>query len=450
MTQATVLDLPRQDAPLKPIPSDPLQPRKVKPTDDELGDMLIEKWNGEYRYMYGAWHRYGAGIWKLDRRVEMQFWRILIENKVAGIKPNASKAASVEKYCQMHLMVDDELESGDTLHYINLRNGLYNLEYDGLEKHRPGLYFTSQLGFEYNPKATAPTWRNFLATVLVDSEGNTDHELINLVQEAFYYSLTADTSYRVSFWTVGASGTGKSTLVNTLIALAGDSWVAIDLDSLKDNQYQLADIAGKRLVTFSEPDSRQPLADGWYKKLVSKDPISARQIHGKPFNFVPICKVWGSMNDTPKVVDRSDAVFNRVIIIPMNHVIPHDQRDGNLDEKLLNELPGIFNWCLEGGRRLRHNGHFTRSRQSEAARDDFRKENDTERLYMTERCQTGNQYKVAVETIYQDYKTWCDESGYRPKAKVQFGKDLARLGFKAGRGTAGARFWSGITLNSHT
>lgn len=452
-------DTPLGNMPEEPSgthPARPLEPgdfhgSRVKPTDDELGDQLLAKWSEERVFMYGAWHRYEGGVWKPENRAAMQFWDILIENKPRGIKPNAGKAASVEKYCQLKKLVDEKELSQD-VEYINLQNGLYSLQTDTLEPHRADLYFTSQLPFAYDPAAVCPAWEQFLAQVLVDEKGLPDSDLIMLLQEAFYYSLTSDTSYRVSFWCVGASGTGKSTLVNVLLQLAGDAAMTIDLDSLKDNQYQVADIAGKRVVSFSEPDSRQPLADGWYKKLVSKDPIPARQIHGKPFNFIPICKLWGSMNDTPRVVDRSDAVYGRVIIIPMNKVVSAKDRDGRLDEKLRGELAGIFNWALKGGARLKKRGRFTVAEQSEAARDAYRQENDTESLYLSERCTRGDNYTVSADDLFQDYKAWCLDNGYGLKPKVRVGKEWKRLGLIPERERVDgkqSRIWHGVAL-THT
>ncbi len=98
-------------------------------------------------------------------------------------------------------------------------------------------------------------------------------------------------------------------LINILQELAGNSHTPIDLDTMTTNPYQIADIAGKRLVTFTEPKANSVLPDNHYKRLVSQDAITARQIYGKPFRFVPICKVWGAMNEFPRVIDRSDAIF---------------------------------------------------------------------------------------------------------------------------------------------
>ena len=418
--------------------------RPAKPTDDELGEELISRWQGEYKFIYGAWHKYETGVWKPDTEAGLQFWRVLIDNKKNGIRPTAGKAASVEKYCQLRAVVkDDQIDAGHE--YINLQNGVFNLTTGELEPHRPELYMTTQLPFAFDEEATCFTWHAFLRDVLVWPDGTFDPDLTNLIQEAFYYSLTADTSYRVSFWLKGLSGTGKSTLINVLVALAGNSHIPIDLDGLSDNPYQLAEVAGKRVVTFSEPENRSPLADGVYKRLVSKDPQLVRAPYGKPFSFVPICKVWGSMNDTPRNTDRSDAIYNRVMIILMNRVIPEEKKDRRLDEKLLAELPGIFNWALIGGKRLNRNGHFTVSQQSIEAGKEYKSENDVEALHVSEAYERMPDGWLTVDAAYQTYRSWCTDNGYQPKSKITFGKDMKRLGFIASRSPNGNhRIWKGL------
>lgn len=34
-----------------------------KPTDDEIGDMLIGKWDGNVRFFFGQWYQYADGVW---------------------------------------------------------------------------------------------------------------------------------------------------------------------------------------------------------------------------------------------------------------------------------------------------------------------------------------------------------------------------------------------------
>lgn len=417
---------------------------RLKPTDDELGQLLIDRWNGEYAHIYERWHHYNKGLWTPLKRIALQFWQILIENKGRGISPNSGKAESVEKYCRLCLMVDEEMVDQNQ-DYINLQNGLYNLETGSMEPHKPDLYLTSQLDFAFDPRATCPNWIKFLSTVFVTPEGQPDMELITVTQEAFGYSLTAYTHLRASFWLIGPTASGKSTALKVLINLSGSGHQAIDLDAMKDNQYQMADVAGKRLVTFTEPDARSPLADGQYKRLVSSDTVSARQIHGRPFNFIPQCKLWGAMNDTPRVMDRSDAVYGRIIILPMLNAIPKDKWDLEIDDKLKAELPGIFNWALVGWKRLQQQGAFTRAAQSDQARDDYKAENDAEATYFMERLEKGERYFIKADELYQNYKSWCEENGFKPKNRNNVSKDWKRLGLIAKRETAG-NFYYGARL----
>lgn len=418
----------------------------VKPTDDELGEALIARWENRRAYIYGQWHAYEHGVWTPAARNSLEFWEILKENKSRGIKPNSGKASSVEAYCQLRLMVEDK-HVDNVKHYINLQNGLFNLETGRMEPHRPDLYLTSQLDFPFDSAARCPHWLKFLDEVLVTPAGQPDRELITLMQEAFGYSLTAQTHLRASFWCIGPSGTGKSTLLKVLINLSGSGHLAIDLDAMKDNQYQLAEVAGKRLITFTEPDARSPLADGQYKRLVSSDTISARQIHGRPFNFIPQCKLWGAMNDTPRVMDRSDAVYGRIIIFPMLHIFDKAQWDLNIDEKLRLELPGIFNWSLAGLARLEAQGKFSYAQSSEEARTEYKRENDAEATYMEDRIERGERFSIKADDLYRDYRGWCEDNGFKPKNRNTVSKDWKRLGMMS-KHTKNGNFYIGIRIKN--
>ena len=411
---------------------EPSSNRPNKPTDDELGDRVIAKWQGKYAYFYGQWYEYDNGVWVATQSIRLDIWTELKIAKAEGIRPSDSKVTSVEKYIQLMLMIEDD-KIDKYLDLINLQNGVYNLDTETLEPHRQNYYMTSQLPFEFDADAKPDTLFKFIKSAFVKPNGKHDIDLNFLVQEAIGYSLTSNTDHRVSFWLVGESGTGKSVLINLLATLAGSSYVTIDLDQLSQSPYQLADVAGKRVVTFTEPSARSVLADNHYKRLVSQDEILARQIFGKPFRFTPICKVWGAMNDTPRVLDRSDAVFNRVIIINMNHVVDEKERDPRLVEKLKAELPGIFNWALDGLKRLRKSGKFTLSEQAKKAREEYKAENDTEAAFADQCLEFDPENKVRGQYLYDCYQSWCKRNGTYSKSSIKVAKDWIRLGLEKKR-----------------
>jgi len=419
--------------------------KTYKPTDDILGQRFIEQSDGKYAYFREDWHKYESGQWQPDKRFRRGIWDVLIAAKTEGVRPSNGTVSSIESYVQLELMVDDdEIDAHEN--YINLQNGLYNLKTKKLEAHKREIYATSQLPFAYDAQAECPKFLMFLYDVLVDSEGDTDYGLLRVVQEAFGYSLTASTRHRVSFWLVGPSGSGKSTLLNVLIDLAGDSHVSIDLNELSNTNYQLADVAGKRVVTFTEPESGSVLADGHYKRLVSNDVIMARQPYGKPFRFRPVCKLWGAMNETPYIIDRSEAVYGRVMIIPMNHVIPVEKWDMQLYDKLKSELAGIFNWSLEGLIRLQKQGQFTLCDQIEAARSEYRQENDNEAAFVSEKLVLDPSGKIGAQELYNAYKTWCELNGMKSKGSRKVRKDWKRLGLTYNR--TNYSMWEGAYLRN--
>lgn len=422
----------------------PNEPKKYKPTDDEVGNMLIEAWQGNVRFFFGAWYRYESGVWSPFNGVKRAIWEKMIELKVFGVRPADSKVSAIEKYLQVFLVVDDSLIDKQN-NYINLENGLFNIENYKLEAHNRETYITSQLPFSYDEDADCPHFRKFLSEALVKRDGIMDFDLQMLLLEGMGYSLTTNTDYRVSFWLVGASGTGKSVLLNVIQKLAGSSHAAIDLDALTDNPYQLADIAGKRLVTFTEPKANSVLADNHYKRIVSQDTIMARQIFGQPFRFVPNCKLWGAMNHTPRVIDRSDAVFNRVLIIPMNHIMPEEKKDLRLGEKLESELAGIFNMALIGLKRLRRANAFTKAKQAEQARQDYKNENDIEAAFIEECCIRDIQAQTNAQSLYDAYSAWCRRNGALSKSHITVKKDWERLGFKRHK-TNKANVYLGLRL----
>lgn len=402
--------------------------RTPPPSHDELGDALIEVWDGTVAYFREQWHRYQDGWWKPEPNIASPIWAIMKANKKMGVKPTKTMASSIESYLKSQLYVPDEqVDNGDD--YVNLENGLYNLETDTLEPHRRDLYLTSQLGFAYDPEAACPTWLKCLDEWFMTPDGSPDQELINVFQEAFGYSSTADTSYQVAFWLFGEAASGKSTAVKVLKVLMGNAYIEIDLSALNRNQYQLAEIQGKRVVSCTEAAANSVLQDNVFKQLVSGEEVVTRQIRQSTRRFKPQAKVWWAMNEMPRNQDRSSAVYRRLVIIPFRNPVPFEKRDRRLDEKLKAEAPGIFRWALEGLRRLRQQRRFTSPTTVREAVEEYKAENDVEAAFVADWGVCDPKQETKSSTLYGAYAVWCDLFGYKPQPMKTVKRDWIRLGF---------------------
>lgn len=443
-TSDVVLDEIEQVGFEVPAPEDQAQ---YVSDDDQLADIVIDEIGSNYRFFRSAWHVYESGLWQAVKNINREIIRVLRVNRPNGVRPSRSKCSSVEFFVQTALELEDDSIVDDYPQYFSVRNGLFNLDAMQLELHRKDAYITAQASFDFDPRANAPTFRSWLAQMLVKPNStDTDWDLVNLVQEMMGYCLTGDTYYRVSFWIVGGSATGKSTLIILMRILMESYHTTVNLNQLATNRFLLARIAGKRLVTSVEASAGVRLDDGIYKSLVSDDEIEADVKNRDPITFVPQCKIVWAMNNLPYVSDRSGAVDSRVIIIPMMRQIPRDEWDVTLDEKLKAELPGIFNFALEGLQRLRQQDGFTKVAQSQEMSDKYRRMQDIYAAFLEdERWCILDDGRTNPTQLFKAFSAWCSEAGIRNYAsKISISREWERLGLKSGN--SGGRYYAGISL----
>jgi putative DNA primase/helicase len=115
--------------------------------------------------------------------------------------------------------------------------------------------------------------------------------------------------------------------------------------------------------------------------------------------------------------------------------ISEEDKDPNLAAKIIeSELPGVFNWILEGLDRLVFQQKFTDCAKSTKAVEEYRKSSDSIALFVEEcNVMPDLNTKTALKDLYQDYKSFCTDDNYRPFAKRRFGYRLETLGFEKTR-----------------
>lgn len=178
-------------------------------------------------------------------------------------------------------------------------------------------------------------------------------EIVGALQEFFGYCLMSHAKYKKALILHGESDSGKSVPLHVLRHLVGPSYCcSLTLDKMGDPAACSA-LVGRALNVLTELDSEARLADGPFKTLVStEEPIEVKRMYKDPINYLPTAKHVFSTNKLPRVDDRSKAVFNRLLIVPMTKVIPREKQDMSLPDRLLGELEGIAAWAAEGARRL--------------------------------------------------------------------------------------------------
>jgi putative DNA primase/helicase len=132
-------------------------------------------------------------------------------------------------------------------------------------------------------------------------------------------------------------------------------------------------------------------------------------------------------NELPSLINESGALAARLLV--WKFVTSFEGReDRGLDAKLAAELPGIFNWAVEGYQRLRERGYFVQAPSGVDILEQFRSLTAPIRTYVQERVVVEEGSEVDVRVIFADWCTWCearrrksgDDSGFGRLLRIVF------------------------------
>ncbi len=90
------------------------------------------------------------------------------------------------------------------------------------------------------------------------------------------------------------------------------------------------------------------LAEAVVKQITGQDTIACRKLYSDIFEYVPQFKMVLTTNHKPIIRGDDHAIWRRIRLIPFTVIIPPKEQDRDLIEKLIDELPGILNWALDG------------------------------------------------------------------------------------------------------
>lgn len=233
----------------------------------------------------------------------------------------------------------------------------------------------------------------------------------------------------------GTGANGKSVFQEAVKALLGAENISqYSLQDLtNESGYYRAMIANKRVNYASEISGKLEAAT--FKQLASGETVSARLPYGNPMQISDYARLIFNVNDLPRDVEQTDAFFRRFLIVPFEVTIPENEQDKQLHTKIIaNELPGVFNWVLQGLTRLLKQKQFTNCEASHLARERYKTELDSVKMFIVETGYENHPDKyILIKELYQEYRTFCVDDGFRPVNKSNFIKRLESIGIVVSR-----------------
>ena len=227
----------------------------------------------------------------------------------------------------------------------------------------------------------------------------------------------------------------KAFFFDIVCALLGEENVSnFGLESLLDDKGQTrAKIADKLLNYVSELKSNIRNGDdnNKLKTLFSGEPIEARLLYCDPFTIRDYAKFIFNCNELPKNTEQTNAYFRRFLIINFDQTIPENEQDKELSNKIVaSELSGVFNWVLSGLERLLKQRNFSECTAVNEARRQYELDSDSVNQFICEHdYKASSTSYTLLKDLYNAYKGFCIEDGFRPVNKKNFTKRLEKMKF---------------------
>jgi putative DNA primase/helicase len=369
-----------------------------------------------------------------DKRKEIAKHAISMEN--------AGKRDSMLEVARAHIDIDIMLDRLDA--HPNLFTAQNGMTYDSeLMKARPVSrtdLITKLIGTDHLPDAQCPAWETFLQRALPDKDVRA------FVQRAIGYTLTGSTQEKCLFVVFGPPDTGKSKFVETILALMGDYGHTLKDDSITSmdaavgNNDDLANLVSTRFVLLDELPDGAKLNASLVKKLTGSTTYTAQRKYEKSFTYTPNFKIWIDTNYRPHIDADDDAMWTRVKLVPFSIVIPKEEQDPHLSEKLHNELPGILNWALRGLQDWRTAG-LREPQGVRVATQAYRDSEDDLAQFIKEMCLVQSGEMTPTVTFMTAYNQWANTNISSRALKPR----MEAKGFKYDR-SGSVRFYSGLSL----
>ena len=369
-----------------------------------------------YRY------NFDNGLWEIMTKEEIEK---IISDKIDKINAwNSKDVADTRKYIMNKAIIKQARDTIDKVDpfKVHFKNGIYNLMTDKLEPNKPENYLFH--GRNYNldtnntPTPLTDNWLN-------ESVGDAKQYLMEFIGYIFYRSYEKIQNFTIL---LASGGNGKSTFFNWLSeAIGKDNISNISLQDLTDNtrRFTTSRLYQKNMNYYADI-SKGLINDPALLKTVTGDDALDVENKGKDQRTIkPFAKLFFGANELPPFKDTSKGFGRRPRIVEFNAIDDFNERFTM--QEIKKEIPVFMYKCLKAFKKALERGYLSETPEMIKARDEWIGENDVVGLFVKEYCNLGQDYYTKKVYLYDAYKGYCLENGYRTLSSQKFKRELKRF-----------------------
>ena len=324
----------------------------------QRGEVLLAHYDGDLAIHADSdtVHHYNGGVWNPlpDKELQREMAQIYIDAEVA-YSQNAIKSAVETMKLSLPVM-------GVTArNLVGFSNGVFDTRTGQFRPHSKTDWLLIASEVPFSPPAEgetlashAPNFWKWLRRSVANNDRKTDRVLA-----ALFMVLANRYDWQLFLEVTGPGGSGKSVMAEICTMLAGKAnTVSASMKALEDARDR-ALVVGYSLIIM--PDMTRYAGDGaGIKAITGGDKVSIDPKHKAPYSTRIQAVVLAVNNNAMTFSDRSGGISRRRVIFNFTEVVPENERDTLLAEKIEGELAVVIRHLLtrfadqDDARRLLH------------------------------------------------------------------------------------------------
>ncbi|WP_083446705.1 MULTISPECIES: toprim domain-containing protein [Xenorhabdus] len=310
----------------------------------QRGEVLLARYDGDLA-LDGASetvHHYDGIVWRpvSDRDLRREMVAAFMEEKLPYSPHGISSAVDALKL-QLPMMQPPKR------HLIGFSNGVFDLKSCQFRPHHKNDWLLLANDVTFNSPDSgetlqdyAPQFWRWLNRATANCENKFDRVLA-----ALFMVLANRYDWQLFLEVTGAGGSGKSIFAEICSMLAGKGNTVSASMAALENPRERALIVGYSLIIL--PDQTRYVGDGsGIKAITGGDEVAIDPKHKQPYSTRIPAVVLAVNNNAMGFSDRSGGVSRRRVIFNFSEVVPENERDTLLREKIAAELPVIIRHLL--------------------------------------------------------------------------------------------------------
>jgi len=287
--------------------------------------------------------RYRSGAWKVisgkqfERDVAKLFQRLrapFSAGKISGVVDT------------LKLMLPQQADPARRL--IGFRNGVLDTRTGGFSPHSKDFWLRTVSEVDYTKPVQGETLADHAPHFWqwLDRAAGRDPAKRNIILAALFMVLANRYDWQLFLEVTGPGGSGKSIMAEIATMLAGtDNTTSATIETLESSRERAA-VIGYSLIIL--PDQEKWSGDGAGIKAITGGDADSVDPKYRDAYSTHIPAVILAVNNNPmRFTDRSGGVSRRRVILHFPEIIPADERDPQLKEKISGELAVIVRQLMQ-------------------------------------------------------------------------------------------------------